>query len=976
MGAKLLFLQLQVSAAVLLILLLRQGMKRLPKIYSYLLWILVFGRLLCPVMLESRIGLMPSPEEINHWAERIVSGEEGAFKGEGAGQWADGFTEAGNIGQQIIKDSVDTLGMAEGALMKNPTVPGQDMAVIGVGSEKDMGDRKDDTVWTFVSGFEALKAGLTGILKDRRAVFMGLAFLLWAMGAAVVLGYDMTALSRMRRRLHGAVQWGEAEDIGSEATEKPFSQLGFYRKRGEFGGRRGSFCEGKRDIRGRQGSFCGRQGDFRGRRNLYGRQKRLVQRGIYFCEGINVPFTMGVFQPRIYLPKGIEGEELEYILCHEGVHIRRRDYLVKSAAFLLTAINWFNPFVWVAFHFMESDMEMSCDEKVVEIMGANIKRQYSQSLLNFAVEKGQMAMTPLTFGENNVKGRIKNVLSYKNIGRNARKWSVVLGIVVLAGMWAVLFTARVEGAQVQGGSGEDGWNGNSSPGSQLLGSGTDGSSPEGTHPEGSGTDGNGSKGSDPEGTRPEASGTDGNGPDGSGPEGTHPEGSGINEGGSDGSGGNVNGSDGSQGGKGKAGEAGEADSGAKSQAQVYWSGRMGNQGQGRTTEGYAVEIRSDGIYKLEEEEWSCLYSGYISPDVKWCDENGILYFTWGSDYEKNGGEYLVDKICMLDLDTGVLDRETLAVDKGKVRDEDIILLDIAQGFVIMYRRGTDVVIPLVNTGESPLAMGHRWNNKAVAELNQEERDAYGAAVREELLKTPGLLLELGNRSLEETFTYLDLDGDGRAEEIVLSADPEKEPVHLAYDACRFQAGDSWLSGRMENVSNCIWAFSPDGSRIILALYSDGGQTARTILFSYEDGELREVGNLPQDIRDCTIADGCIEGTAVLYDAMMPFYMWVSYRFNQEGVLEPVQQDSYELMEIGDAELMISLPVHESPEGEEVRFMEPQTVRFGRIDSSYQWIYLEGEDGDGGWFKVGGKMRSWIEELSMDSSEVFELNYAG
>ncbi len=73
MGARVLFLQLQVSAAVILILILRQGMKRLPKIYSYLLWILIFGRLLCPFSLESRIGIMPSLEEGIHWVEGLRS---------------------------------------------------------------------------------------------------------------------------------------------------------------------------------------------------------------------------------------------------------------------------------------------------------------------------------------------------------------------------------------------------------------------------------------------------------------------------------------------------------------------------------------------------------------------------------------------------------------------------------------------------------------------------------------------------------------------------------------------------------------------------------------------------------------------------------------------------------------------------------------------------------------------------------------
>jgi len=43
--------------------------------------------------------------------------------------------------------------------------------------------------------------------------------------------------------------------------------------------------------------------------------------------------------------------------------LRRRDYLVKFAAYSILCLHWFNPFVWLAFNLMGADMEMSCDEK-------------------------------------------------------------------------------------------------------------------------------------------------------------------------------------------------------------------------------------------------------------------------------------------------------------------------------------------------------------------------------------------------------------------------------------------------------------------------------------------------------------------------------------------------------------------------------------------------------------------------------------
>ena len=159
---------------------------------------------------------------------------------------------------------------------------------------------------------------------------------------------------------------------------------------------------------------------------------------IYTSSQVKSPFTLGMIQPKIYLPPDLPETEQEYIICHERVHIRRKDYLVKNIAFLLTALHWFNPFVWVAFNYMGRDMEMSCDEKVIGKMGEEIKKQYSQSLLNFAQGKCSVAMTPITFGENSVKQRVSNVLAYKSASGRA----AALGTAVLFLSAIMIFTVR------------------------------------------------------------------------------------------------------------------------------------------------------------------------------------------------------------------------------------------------------------------------------------------------------------------------------------------------------------------------------------------------------------------------------------------------------------------------------------------------------------------------------------------------------
>ncbi|MBO5281545.1 MAG: hypothetical protein J6B43_00215, partial [Lachnospiraceae bacterium] len=63
MVSRLWLMSLQACVLILIVLMARAALKRYPKIYSYLLWILVGLRLLCPVVVESPFSLQPVPGE-------------------------------------------------------------------------------------------------------------------------------------------------------------------------------------------------------------------------------------------------------------------------------------------------------------------------------------------------------------------------------------------------------------------------------------------------------------------------------------------------------------------------------------------------------------------------------------------------------------------------------------------------------------------------------------------------------------------------------------------------------------------------------------------------------------------------------------------------------------------------------------------------------------------------------------------------
>lgn len=160
----------------------------------------------------------------------------------------------------------------------------------------------------------------------------------------------------------------------------------------------------------------------------------IIDGNIYETDNITTPFVFGLLNPKIYLPTGLSESERPYIIRHEETHIKRLDHIIKPLAFLVVIIHWFNPLAWVAFFLLSRDMELSCDEKVIKDMGSQIKKDYSNSLLSLAIGKRIINGAPLAFGENNTKGRIKNILNYRKPGFWVTIISIMLIIVVGIGL--------------------------------------------------------------------------------------------------------------------------------------------------------------------------------------------------------------------------------------------------------------------------------------------------------------------------------------------------------------------------------------------------------------------------------------------------------------------------------------------------------------------------------------------------------------
>lgn len=153
---------------------------------------------------------------------------------------------------------------------------------------------------------------------------------------------------------------------------------------------------------------------------------------VYLADHITTPFVLGVLRPRVYLPSETPEGERAFIIAHERHHIRRHDPLWKLLGYIALCLHWFNPLVWLAFALAGKDMEMSCDEAVIRLLGEDVRADYSQALLRLATHKRIVSGMPLAFGEGDTKSRVRNMAKWKKPKVWVSVLCVTLCLVILA----------------------------------------------------------------------------------------------------------------------------------------------------------------------------------------------------------------------------------------------------------------------------------------------------------------------------------------------------------------------------------------------------------------------------------------------------------------------------------------------------------------------------------------------------------------
>ena len=243
--------------------------------------------------------------------------------------------------------------------------------------------------------------------------------------------------------------------------------------------------------------------------------------------------------------------------------------------------------------------------------------------------------------------------------------------------------------------------------------------------------------------------------------------------------------------------------------------------------------------------------------------------------------------------------------------------------------------------------------------------------RADILAYPGVVFDVSERTETETSAQLDLDGDGVPEKISLHpAEPvtgyslEQYTIYLNLGLSQMNCYDlqdavleidgqtAEIPDSTGNMSNSIFAFSPDGEQLLIALYDDGESAdPLTRIYHYEDGKPVETDRLAQDLRKAWIQDGQMVITEP-YFAVQNDYIQKIYQVTSNGRLREVPQEEYVLSAWEEVELRQDITLYRTPDGDET-FVLPKgsKVRMTKLDATQDWICIEITDGVKGWFRL-------------------------
>lgn len=142
------------------------------------------------------------------------------------------------------------------------------------------------------------------------------------------------------------------------------------------------------------------------------RDARHLEGRVWLSDKVPCPAVYGLFRQRIIQPRLYPPEEQHWIGRHESAHIRRMDNLRRTIALGICCVHWFNPLAWIFLRFFLEDLELACDEAVLDRCSEEDRRAYARVLVDHAERQSLYASA---FGGAKVRVRIPRILAYRRL---------------------------------------------------------------------------------------------------------------------------------------------------------------------------------------------------------------------------------------------------------------------------------------------------------------------------------------------------------------------------------------------------------------------------------------------------------------------------------------------------------------------------------------------------------------------------------
>ena len=179
-------------------------------------------------------------------------------------------------------------------------------------------------------------------------------------------------------------------------------------------------------------------------------EKLKINQSVRFLQSntIETPVVVGFLKPVILIPASvflqINPAELETIIAHELIHIRRSDALVNFAQSIVEVLFFYHPCVWWISSVIRREREFAADESVVKIL-ENSHVVYASALANLEAvrQTANQTLPPLATAANggNLMQRIQKILQ-KNTGikQSSSAWSAGLALMFISAFMLTVFS--------------------------------------------------------------------------------------------------------------------------------------------------------------------------------------------------------------------------------------------------------------------------------------------------------------------------------------------------------------------------------------------------------------------------------------------------------------------------------------------------------------------------------------------------------